>query len=132
MAGARPCLLDTGVVIDFLRGHPKAKAAFDKLPDDCAVSAVTVAELHVGVREGTERLALDTLLATLTVLDLDAALAVEGGLLRRDWGNSHGVGLNDALIAATARRSGRVLWTLNDKHYPMLDRASCRRPYTKT
>ena len=53
-------------------------------------------------------------------------------MLFRSWGKSHGVGLNDALIAATARRSGRVLWTLNDKHYPMLDRASCRRPYTKT
>lgn len=133
MAGVqpRPCLLDTDVVIDFLRGHPKARSAFEKLPEDCAVSAITVAELHVGVREGAERLALETLLATLAVVDLDAALAAEGGLLRRDWGKSHGVGLNDALIAATALRSGRVLWTLNDKHYPMLERAMCRRPYAK-
>ena len=130
-ARLRPCLLDTDVVIDFLRGHPKAGAAFEELPEDCAVSAVTVAELHVGVREGAERVALESLLATLTVVDLDAALAAEGGLLRRDWGKSHGVGLNDALIAATAVHTGRVLWTLNDKHYPMLQRASCRRPYTK-
>jgi predicted nucleic acid-binding protein len=41
-------------------------------------------------------------------------------LFRRDYGKSHGVGLADALIAASAEMRGAVLVTLNRKHFPML------------
>ncbi|HXC24442.1 MAG TPA: PIN domain-containing protein, partial [Gemmatimonadaceae bacterium] len=54
------------------------------------------------------------------VSPVDPEIAEVGGLLRRDFGPSHGTGLVDALIAATARRSGARLVTLNDKHFPML------------
>jgi predicted nucleic acid-binding protein len=56
-------LLDTDILIDYLRGYPPARDFFAQLPADCAVSAVSVAELHVGVREGAERKALALLLA---------------------------------------------------------------------
>ena len=46
--------------------------------------------------------------------------AVRGGLFRRDYGKSHGVGLADALIAATAELAQATLVTLNAKHFPML------------
>lgn len=128
---AKPCLLDTDVLIDFLRGHPSAQKLFDKLPDDCALSVVSVAELHAGVREGPERKALDTLLATFELIDLSAAVAALGGLMRRDWGKTHGSGLNDALIAATALATGRVVLTLNAKHFPMLRKAQLLVPYQK-
>ncbi len=54
-------------------------------------------------------------------------MAADGGLLRRDYGKSHGVGLADALVAATAEMPGLELVTLNRKHDPML--ASIRVPY---
>jgi predicted nucleic acid-binding protein len=127
----KPCLLDTDVLIDYLRRHPKAAALFDKLPDDCAICAISVAELHAGVREGTERDALDTLLSSFTLIEITAEIAAQGGLLRRDWGKSHGVGLNDALIAATALASGRVLLSLNGKHFPMLGKGQLVVPYKK-
>ena len=128
---AKPCLLDTDVLIDFLRGHTSAQKLFDKLPDDCALSVVSVAELHAGVREGPERKALETLLATFELIGLSASIATQGGLLRRDWGKTHGSGLNDALIAATALDTGRVLLTLNAKHFPMLRKAQLLVPYQK-
>ena len=131
MMTARPCLLDTDVLIDYLRGQPQAKALFMQLPHDCAVSAVTVAELHVGVRNGPELMALKALLASMEVIDLGGAIASSGGLLRRDWGTSHGLGLNDALIAATALHSQRFLLTLNTKHFPMLNASDCAAPYVK-
>ena len=127
----KPCLLDTDVLIDYLRKHPKAAAVFDKLPDDCAVCAMSVAELHAGVREGAERDALNTLLSSFTLVEVTAEIAAQGGLLRRDWGKSHGVGLNDALIAATALHTGRVLLSLNGKHFPMLGRDQLVVPYKK-
>lgn len=127
----KPALLDTDLLIDYLRRHPSAAALFDKLPDDCAISTLSVAELHAGVREGAERHALDTLLGTFSQVELSAKIAAHGGLLRRDWGKSHGVGLNDALIAATALQTERVLLSLNAKHFPMLRKGRLVVPYTK-
>ena len=127
----KPCLLDTDVLIDYLRRYPKAAALFDKLPDDCAICAMSVAELHAEVREGIERDALDTLLSSFTLIDVSAEIAAQGGLLRRDWAKSHDVGLNDALIAATALESGRVLLSLNGKHFPMLGKGQLVVPYKK-
>jgi predicted nucleic acid-binding protein len=123
-------LLDTDVLIDFLRGEPQAQRFMAKV-DVAAVSAMTVAELHAGVREGKERHALDTLLGTLQLLPLDGETAAIGGLLRRDWGPSHGVGLPDALIAATVIEHGLTLATLNTKHFPMLKGAQLKLPYKK-
>ncbi len=127
----RPCLLDTDVIIDYLRGHGLAKSLFDQLPDDCALSVVSVAELHVGVRDGAEQRALTLLLDTFSQIELSCAIAAQGGLVRRDWGKSHGAGLNDALIAATALATGRVLFTLNAKHFPMLTEHQLHVPYQK-
>lgn len=122
-------LVDTDVLIDFLRGYEAARDFVAQLPEQVFVSAITVAELHVGVRNGKERAALTEFLGTLETLPLDAETAAEGGLLRRDYGPSHGVGLNDALIAATALRHNLELATLNRKHYPMVK--ELRVPYQK-
>lgn len=113
-------LIDTDVLIDFLRGLEQAKDFIASLPEQAYVSAITVAELHVGVRNGKERAVLTEFLDTLDTIALDAETAANGGLLRRDYGKSHGVGLNDALIAATAINKRLQLVTLNEKHYPMV------------
>lgn len=128
----KSCLLDTDILIDYLRGHPSAQRLFEKLPEDIAVSTVSVAELHAGVREGAERQALSTLLGTFVLIDLNPEIAAQGGLLRRDWGRTHGSGLIDALIAATAIATNRVLLTLNRKHFPMLDKGQLVVPYQKS
>lgn len=124
-------LVDTDVWIDYLRGHPQAIKCVKQLPERVWISAVSVAELHVGVREGTEREALTQLLSTLKVVDVDAVIATRGGLLRRDYGRSHGVGLNDALIGATALEMQLQLLTLNVKHYPELDKQHIKKAYNK-
>lgn len=124
-------LVDTDVLIDFLRGRPEAREFVAGLPRDAAVSAITVAELFVGVREGDERVALAAMLSTFRVLPLDVDIAAQGGLLRRDFGKSHGVGLNDALIGATALAHDIPLATLNIKHYPMLLAEQLIQPYLK-
>ena len=113
-------LIDTDVLIDFLRGLEQAKHFVASLPEQVYISAITVAELHVGVRNGKERAALTEFLDTLETIALDSELAAEGGLLRRDYGKSHGVALNHALIAATALKNRLQLVTLNYKHYPMV------------
>lgn len=124
-------LVDTDVWIDYLRGQPQAIKCIKQLPERVWISAVSVAELHAGVREDTEREALAQLLSTLEVVDLNMAIATRGGLLRRDYGRSHGVGLNDALIGATALEMQLQLLTLNVKHYPALDKQHVKKAYNK-
>lgn len=70
---------------------------------------MVVAELYVGVREGKERAALNTLLSLFEVIPIDMELAERGGLLRTDFGPKHGTGLADALIAATAQLTTKQL-----------------------
>lgn len=127
----REPLVDTDVWIDYLRGHPQAIACIKQLPERVWISAVSVAELHAGVREGAEREALAQLISSLDVADLTTEIATNGGLLRRDYGRSHGVGLNDALIAATAIELNLQLLTLNIKHYPALDKQQVKKAYSK-
>jgi predicted nucleic acid-binding protein len=117
---AGPLLVDTDVIIDYLRGRAEAVVFIEAVANPLLASAVTVAELHVGVRDGAERHALERFLGAFEVVPVDRDIAVRGGLFRRDYGKSHGVGLPDALIAATAVARSATLVTLNIKHFPML------------
>lgn len=127
MAG--PLLIDTDVLIDYLRGRADAVAFLKKTKRTLRVSAATVAELYVGVREGTECEVLERFLGLLEIVNITPDIARRAGLWRRDFGKSHGTGLMDALIAASAELSGSTLVSLNDKHYPMLE--SVLVPYRK-
>ena len=113
-------LLDTDVLIDYLRDRAEAVTYLETLTSPLLISSITVAELYAGVREGAERKKLEIFISAFQVVALDAGIALAGGLFRRDYGKSHGTGLADALIAATAEREQAVFVTLNKKHFPML------------
>jgi len=117
---ARPILLDTDVLVDFLRGH-EAAAFVSANVDRILLSALVVAELYSGVKGEVEEAALDDVVGLFRVVEITAEVAKAGGLYRRDYGKSHGVGLADALLAAMAEAEGAELATLNTQHYPMLE-----------
>jgi len=54
------------------------------------------------------------------VVPVNAEIAKAGGLCKSKFGKSHGVGLADAILAATVEAENAELKTLNTKHYPML------------
>lgn len=122
-------LIDTDVLIDYLRDVPQAARFIEDDRPRCLVSVISVAELYAGVRDGEERQALDAFLSTFEVVPVDHAIAEIGGLYRRDYYRSHGVSLADALIAATASIRGASLVTLNRKHFPMISNIDV--PYRK-
>lgn len=122
-------LIDTDVLIDYLRGQAEAVDYLEAATESLLTSSITVAELFAGVREGKERVALSTFLKEFEVIGINAAIAEHAGLLRRDYGKSHGTGLVDALIAATTEHAQASLVTLNRKHFPMLE--DVRLPYRK-
>jgi predicted nucleic acid-binding protein len=114
-------LLDTCVLVDYLRDHAPAVEFIRQLDDPPSISAMTIAELYVGVRHRREQAQVESLLARLRVVATSADVARQGGTFRREYRQSHGLDLIDALIAATARVHGARLVTRNARHFPMLD-----------
>jgi predicted nucleic acid-binding protein len=111
-------LLDTSVFIARESGRPLDAAA---LPDEVAVSVITVAELRAGVLAATSLGVRDRRLATLTAamsldpLPVDDAVAERWARLRvalRDGGLR--MGINDSWIAATAMAHGVPVVTQDD------------------
>jgi predicted nucleic acid-binding protein len=118
MAGS--ILLDTDVLVDFLRGHKKAVAFVKVHSAQIILSSIVVAELYAGVKGEAEQAALEDFVSLFRVVAVSAEIAKAGGLYKRDYGKSHGVGLADGILAATADAENAELKTLNRKHYPML------------
>jgi len=113
-------LVDTDVLVEYLRGHPRAGDYLEALDAELQVSVITVAELFTGAREDEEE-ELRRFLSGFTVCPVTERIAEIGGRYRGSWGATHGTGLADALIAATASTTGATLATFNDRHLPMLD-----------
>jgi hypothetical protein len=82
--------------------------------------AIAWAEIHAGVRPGEEALTERFLVERGEVL-LDAVAGRRAGQYLARYSRTHGVRIADALVAAAASTSGLALWTLNRRHYPMLD-----------
>lgn len=117
-------LIDTDVLIDHLRGFGPAVTLLSSSTSPMCLSAISVAELYQGVRGGTEDREQRTLVRFLDgfeIISVSPEIARAAGLLRRGYGASHGIGLADAVMAATAHSLGARLMTLNVKHYPMFE-----------
>ena len=127
---AERLLIDTDVLIDYLRNRSEAVAYLENTDEPLLVSVITVAELYAGVKEGAERAKLDLFITAFEIASLDLTIAITGGLYRRQYHKSHSVSLADALIAATAEHYHARLVTLNNKHFPMTKDVIV--PYVKT
>ena len=116
----RAILLDTDVLVDFFRGSRKAVAFVNLHFERIILSSIVVAELFAGVKGDTEQAVLENFVSLFPVVPVSTEIAKAGGLYKRDFGKSHGVGLADAILAATAEAEDAELKTLNIRHYPML------------
>jgi predicted nucleic acid-binding protein len=112
-------VLDTDILIDVLRGLESARSflndAADRFVPCCSV--ISVAELHVGMRQEEES---DTraFLDGLVILPVTQEIAEVAGRFKRN-STSRRLELADCLIAATAFVEGATLATGNVKDYPM-------------
>src|ERR1035437_2126642 len=113
-------LIDTDVLVDFLRGLDKAGAMIRAHQDRIILSAISVAELYAGVKGDKELATLDAFVWLFRVVPVTAESARLAGIYKRDYHKSHAVGLADAILAASAESEAAELKTLNVKHYPML------------
>lgn len=112
-------LIDTSVVIDYLRQRNKIDSWFYKLSlssDSLSISIITHAELYSGksVQESPKnRKILNDIISRLDVIPLDLSISAIGGSIK----SKTSLDLLDCLIAATAIKNGHRLATLNAKHF---------------
>lgn len=112
-------LVDTDVIIDFLRGyHVRTKNVFTHIEHGkikAFLSAVSIIELYTGHGEESpqKRDILKTLLSFFEVIPLTHDFAREAGIVRRKYK----MGLADAIIAATSIEKKITLFTFNVKHF---------------
>ena len=115
-------LLDTDVIIWYLRGNKKAYDLIHSL-NVFAISAVTYMELVQGMRDKTELRQLKRTLKQWNVktIYMNEEISVLALFYVEEYFLSHSMQLADALIAATCSNYGLVLCTANDKHYKIIN-----------
>lgn len=114
-------LVDTSVLIDYLRGHDGAAATLERERETAPLHASEITRLEVlaGMRRSEEE-ATRLLLSTLRWHPVDADIAEEAGALGRRWlPGHHTIDGADLAIAATAISMRYRLLTRNVRHFPM-------------
>jgi len=115
------CLIDTDVLIWYMRGNEKARAAIRNI-EKPAISIVTQMELVQGLRNKTEQIALRRFLDAYEFkrYSISETISQRALFLMEEWRLSHQMLMADALIAATAMEHGLCLLSGNAKHYRFL------------
>jgi len=111
-------LVDTDVVIWYLRGHDAAARLLDSFPD-LRLSAITWMELVQGCRNRLElqRLKQDLSRRRALILPVSEAISTRAVALVETHFLRDGLLLADALIGATALEHGLRLSSANGKHF---------------
>jgi predicted nucleic acid-binding protein len=125
-------LIDTDVLIDHLRGEKRALSFLKQIGGEGSVVSYSVigkAEIYSGIQPEEED-AVSRLFRGMREIPVDGEVAETAGRYRKVFYASHGVLLPDALVAASAKKIGATLVTLNKKHFPM-DDIVVRVPYRR-
>ena len=117
------CLLDTDIVIDYLRRREYARKLLEHWAGEglLAISTLTHLEIYQGMKAGEEE-ATNLFLDGLISVAVDVPIARRAGRVLGEL-RSKGVtvGIGDAIIAATAFQLNAPLLTNNVEHYPFAD-----------
>jgi predicted nucleic acid-binding protein len=114
--------IDADVLIWHLRGEKKALHFLRRLRDERAY------ELWMGVMQRAEVVffmrpeeeeATSFFLSQFKTAPVDQRIVDEAAALYRRWHPSHGLDINDAILAATVIQTDGQIFCLNTKHYPM-------------
>ncbi len=124
-------ILDSDTLVDVLRKHPPAVAWLGTNPYPLFVSGIAAMEVLAGCRNKQEWQGTEAILAPFDILWLS-----ETGLntaLRTvlPYRLANGIGITDALIAATALEHRLPLATFNIKHFKNIPDLRTIQPYTR-
>jgi predicted nucleic acid-binding protein len=116
--------VDSDILIWHLRGQARAADLLRRLAREPET------ELWTGALQRAEVVFVmrpDDIPATRAFLSrfkteaVTQAIVDQGGEFYRKWHASHGIDVNDAILAATVAATGGKIYTNDVKHYPMSD-----------
>jgi len=114
-------MIDTDVLIWYMRGNSKAKSVVENL-DSFFISVVTYMELVQGMKNKRELILLRSALRkwNVKILFINEDISAKSMFLVEQHYLGSSLVLADALIAATAIANGLKLLTGNTKHYKII------------
>ncbi len=116
--------IDSDILIWHLRGSPSAEKFLRLLSGEPGIElwigALQRAEVVFFMRP-PEETGTRAFLSRFKTEPVTQQVVDEAASLYRRWHASHGVDINDAMLAATVMKTGGKIYTLNTKHYPMPD-----------
>jgi predicted nucleic acid-binding protein len=114
-------LVDTDVIIWYLRGNQNAYELIDKLNNFC-ISSVTYMELIQGMKNKNELRLLQKTLKSWNVktIYINEEISSKALFFMEEYFLSHYMQLADSLIGSTCSLYGMQLITANDKHYKVI------------
>lgn len=116
--------VDSDILIWHLRGDRSATSLLRRLArvrgTELWTGAMQRAEIVFFMRPEEEEATL-RFLSRFRTQPVSQQVVDLGGTYYRDWHPSHGIDVNDALLAATVATTGGKIFTQNTKHYPMPD-----------
>lgn len=116
-------MIDTNILIWYLRGNLQITDELLRLTgvNRLFTSPVVVAEIYAGAKKKEEPI-IDDLFASLHLLEINKEIGKIAGHFMNQYSKSHSIEIADALIAASVVFGKMKIWTLNTKHYPMLNK----------
>jgi hypothetical protein len=127
-------LVDSCLVINYLRGKSKSKEFIEKITNSQVVahaSRITEVEIFCGEnRNDLKRLEkILSVLSLFSIEEITRPIAREGGYIIYEYGHYMGdvtatekMPIADAILAATAKLNDLVLYTSNIKHFRQLQK----------
>lgn len=116
--------VDSDILIWHLRGDRRAADLLRRLAreagTDLWTGALQRAEVVFFMRPGEESATM-SFLSRFKTAPVTQEVADAAAELYRRWHPTHGIDVNDAVLAATVAATGGKVYTLNLKHYPMPD-----------
>lgn len=119
---AQPVVIDTDVLIDFGLDREDAVKTMAVLEKNyqLTTSVITVMELYSGCRSKRDIKKIEELIADLRIQFVSKSISERAYELMKNFRSSHGVEINDMLIAATAIETEAKMISKNQKHYQFL------------
>jgi len=113
-------LIDTDILIDWLRGKKSTASFFRETKGVFYYSSITKKELLSGCSNTSEAVQVQNLLRTMRVVRIDPIIALKASELIGKYANNP-LHKSDSLIAATAWVKKLILVTRNRKHFDFID-----------
>jgi len=116
-------LVDSNILIWHLRGMDRISIEVNRLIDKNSlyISPIIIAEILAGAKKKETEI-INNLFSLMNIIDINKEVGKIAGEYLAAFSKSHGLEIADALIAASVTFGKMKLWSLNKKHYPMLDK----------